>query len=127
MIAVDANILLELLENRRNVVKVQSAIKQYVETGEDFAVSALSVSHVFYLAEAHKVPMEMVEQLVLKYKIFDVTATDVDWALARYKGVDFEDAVQVAAAIREKCQVFLTLDTALTKKFGKVLNIELIG
>lgn len=127
MVAVDANILQELLENRRRVDKVQAVIAQYTELGEDFAVSTLSVSHIFYLAEAHKISMKRVEQLVAKYGVYDVVAADVDWALAHYKGRDFEDALQVAAARREKCTAFLTLDASLASKYDKFLTIELVA
>lgn len=127
MIAVDANILQELLENRSRVAKVQDAIAKYASNGGYFVVSTLSVSHVFYLAEAHKISMKRVEELVEKYKLYSVEAVDVEWALAHYGGKDFEDALQVAATLREKCTVFITLDAPLAKKYSKFLNIELIA
>ena len=127
MIAVDANVLMELIESRRQKALVRSALAHYRLQEEKAAFSTLTLSHVFYLAEAHKVPLKRVEKLTAVYSIYDVTRADVDWALGHYNGKDFEDALQVAAAIREKCTVFLTLDAPLAKKYGKFLKIELVG
>jgi predicted nucleic acid-binding protein len=127
MVAVDANIILELIENRSRAAEVQNVIAYYANDGEGFAVSTLSVGHVFYLAEAHKVSMKRVEELVQQYKLYDVVAADVEWALLHYKGKDFEDALQIAAALREKCAVFLTIDALLARKYSKFLDIKLIG
>jgi len=127
MIAVDANILLELLENRKRANQVYSAIAAIRGQGDVLAISTLSLSHTFYLAEAHKLPMGRVERLTEEYKLYDVVASDARWALAYYKGKDFEDALQVAAAVREKCSLFITLDSSLAKKYRKHLNIQLIA
>ncbi len=126
MIAVDANLLLELIENRRRVGAVCEAIAAFGQLGEEAGISTLSLSHAFYLAEAHKIPLDRVEKLIAAYKIYDVAASDVEWALAHYKGKDFEDALQIAAALREKCTAFLTLDAPLAKKYGKLLSIKLV-
>lgn len=126
MIAVDANIIMELLENRRYVQPVRDALRNFAKTGEIAGVSALSVSNVFYLAESHKLTLKDVEKVIRSFKVFDVVSADVDWAFAHYKGKDFEDALQVASALREDCTVFLTLDTALAKKYSKFLKIQLV-
>ncbi len=127
MIAVDANILMEIIESRQQVLTVRKALAAFQNQGEAIAVSTLSLSHAFYLAEAHKIPLERVEKLAAVYRIYDVIAADVAWALAHYKGKDFEDALQVAAAIREKCTAFLTLDVTLSKQYGKYLSITLVS
>jgi predicted nucleic acid-binding protein len=82
VIAVDANILVELLESRDHLAAVQAAINRHVERGERFAISTLTVSTVFYLAEAHKIALQRVEGLIARYELYDVTPADVDWALA---------------------------------------------
>ena len=127
MLVLDANILLEILEERTFYNGVVSALEKYAEQGVSFGISTLSVSNTFYLAEKHKISTERVEWLIENYKIFSVLPTDVDWALAHYKGQDFEDAIQIAAALREKCSVFMTLDSSLAKKYRKFLNIRLVG
>lgn len=127
MIVLDANILLETLERRQSYDEVVRALERYAaDETVDFCISALTVSNVFYLSEKHKIPAGRVETLLKEYKVFGVLAEDVQWALAHYGGRDFEDAVQVAAALREKCRAFLTLDALLAKKYSKFLNVELI-
>jgi predicted nucleic acid-binding protein len=127
MIVLDANVLLEILEQRSYYNDVMIVLEKQAKLGSDFAISALTVSNTFYLAERHKIPTERVERLVEGYKILNVTNNDVSWALVHYKGVDFEDALQVAISIRENCDTFLTIDNQLAKKYGKSLTIELIG
>lgn len=125
MIGVDANILLDLLEKRDNSVVVRQAISGYRQAGESLSLSALTVSHVFYLAESHKVPMSSVELLISSFETYDVIPEDVGWALKNYAGKDFEDALQVAAAKRSGATEFLTLDSKLAKKYQKFLPIML--
>ncbi len=127
MIVLDSNLLLELLEIRRFYTKVVDSLHGYIDKGINFSISTLTVSNTFYLAERHKIRTDRVEKLIENYIIFDVLSNDVAWALDHYKGKDFEDALQIAAAIREKCTTFLTLDASLAKKYGKFLNIEFIG
>jgi predicted nucleic acid-binding protein len=125
MIVLDANIVLEVLEERRYCQEVLAALDRLA--GQDRpAVSVLTVSHSFYLAEAHKVPLARVEKLIRTFTIFDVLSKDVNWALAHYQAKDFEDALQVAAAIRHKASVFMTLDSALAAKYQKFLKIGLV-
>jgi len=126
VIGVDANILMELLEKRVHAVAVRSIIAQYQEAGEDLAISTLSLSHVFYLAESHKLTMRSVELLAFSYKMYDVVASDAAWALEHYAGTDFEDALQIAAAKRVGATTFLTLDAPLAKKYQKFLPIKLV-
>jgi predicted nucleic-acid-binding protein len=127
LIVLDANVVMEILEERRLYDAVADKLEQYAHEDVDFAISTLAVSHVFYLAEAHKIPVRRVEMLIKNYKVFDVLAEDVSWALAHYGQKDFEDALQVAASLREKCSAFLTIDKAMAKKYAKTLHIELIS
>jgi predicted nucleic acid-binding protein len=43
-----------------------------------------------------------------------------------FKGDDFEDALQVACAIREGCNNLVTLDGSLSKKYAQYIAIDLI-
>lgn len=126
MLVIDTNILLEILMQRQSYDSVVASLKRHSLQDIKLGISALTISNVFYLAERHKIPTSRTEQLIADYKVFDVLSDDVDWALAHYKGKDFEDALQIAAALRQKCTVFLTLDILLAKKYGKFLTIELI-
>lgn len=125
MIVVDTNIVVEILEKRSKLPVVLDYLKQNQD--EEVAISTLTLSNVFYLLESHKVGIPIAEPLLRSYRFISVTAEDADWAFAHYKGRDFEDALQVAAARREACSAFVTIDKQLAKKYDAFLPIELIG
>lgn len=125
MIILDTNVLLEILEGRRGLEAAQAVIASH-SPSTPIGVSTLTISHVFYMAERHKLPFARVEALLANYEVIDVIANDIAWALKRYKQKDFEDALQVAAAIREGCTSFITLDAGLAKKYRKHLSVALI-
>lgn len=126
MIVCDANILLELLEQRGKVDLVMKRLEQYAAAHETVAVSVLTASHLFYLAEAHKLPIESAEGLLARFKLLDVTNEDIAWALSHYQGKDFEDGLQISVALRCGASAFLTLDGPLSRKYAAELPIELI-
>lgn len=125
MIVVDTNIVVEILEKRSKLPAVLDYLEQNQD--EEVAISTLTLSNVFYLLESHKVDVYIVEPLLRSYKIISVTTEDVDWAFTHYKGKDFEDALQVAAARREVCSAFVTTDKQLAKKYAAFLPVKLIG
>jgi predicted nucleic acid-binding protein len=125
MIALDTNIIVEILAKRSKLPAVLNYLRQNQD--EEVAISTLTLSNVFYLLESHKVDVSTVEPLLRSYKIISVTAEDADWAFTYYKGRDFEDALQVAAARREVCSAFVTIDKQLAKKYDAFLPVKLIS
>jgi predicted nucleic acid-binding protein len=124
MIVVDTNIVVEILEKRSKLLAVLEYLKRNQD--EEVAISTLTLSDVFYLLESHKVDLSIAEPLLQSYKIISVTGEDAGWAFAHYKGIDFEDALQVAAARREACTAFVTIDKKLAKKYDAFLQVKLI-
>jgi predicted nucleic acid-binding protein len=124
MIVIDANIVVEILEKRSKL----SAVLEYLKRNQDeeIAISTLTLSNVCYLLESHKADISIAEPLLQSYKIIPVTPEDADWAFTHYKGIDFEDALQVAAARREACISFVTIDKKLAKKYDAFLPVKLI-
>ena len=125
MIILDTNVIMEILEKRNRQLAVIELLQQY--GGEEIAVTTLTLSSVFYLVESHKTAVNIAEQLLKTYKVVAVTSEDAGWAFAHYNGKDFEDALQIAAALREKCTAFLTIDAMLARKYSKFLDIKLVG
>lgn len=125
MIVVDTNIVVEILEKRSKLPAVLDYLKQSQD--EEIAISTLTLSNVFYLLESHKVDVSAAEPLLRSYKLISVNAEDADWAFDHYKGTDFEDALQIAAARREACSAFVTIDKQLAKKYDAFLTVKLIG
>jgi predicted nucleic acid-binding protein len=125
MIVLDANILLELIEERAHFQAVTKFLANYADT--KLAATTLSISHAFYMAESHHVAAAEVEQVVKRCTFLDVIAADAEWALKHYGGKDFEDALQVAATRRARATTFVTLDQPLAQKYPRFIPIELIG
>lgn len=125
MIVVDTNVIVEILEKRDKLPAVLDYLKQNKD--EEAAISTLTLSNVFYLLESRKVDVFTIEPLLRSYKVISVTDEDADWAFIQYKGKDFEDALQVAAARREACSAFVTIDKQLAKKYDTFLPIKLIS
>ncbi|HEY5667994.1 MAG TPA: PIN domain-containing protein [Candidatus Saccharimonadales bacterium] len=125
MIVVDTNIVVEILEKRSRLPALLDYLRQ--NRDEEVAISTLTLSNVLYLLESHKVDVSTAEPLLRSYKIISVKAEDADWAFDHYKGTDFEDALQVAAARREACSAFVTIDKQLAKKYDAILPVKLIG
>lgn len=124
MIVVDTNIVVEILEKRSKLPAVLDYLRQNQD--EEVAISTLTLSNVFYLLESQKVDVSIAEPLLQSYKLISVTAEDAAWAFTHYRGVDFEDALQVAAARREVCIAFVTIDKKLAKKYNAFLPVKLI-
>jgi len=78
------------------------------------------------LVERGKGDVAVADRLLKTHKTIGVIGQDAHRAFGHYKGKDFGDALQVAAAVREKCNLFVTLDSSLAKKYRKHLNIQLI-
>lgn len=124
MIVLDTNVVLEILEKRLRLNPTVRLLAHYKDF--DSSITTLTLSNVFYILEKKPNKLKMIEKHLKAYRIISVTPDDATWAFNRYGGQDFEDALQVAAAIREKCQAFLTLDKQLQAKYKQFMHIDLI-
>jgi predicted nucleic acid-binding protein len=124
MICLDANIVLELLLNRKQA----QACQEYIaSTDDEIAITVLSISISMYYAEGKRLDLLEVERLLRDFVWLGAVEADVAWAFQYFAGKDFEDALQLAVASREGCQSFITLDKALAKKYTSIVPIELLG
>lgn len=121
MIVLDTSIVLETLERRTHYEQVV----QFLEANKTnvVAVSPLTLSNIFYLIGNNKTHQLTAEKLLNSFKILGVDDIDASWAFDNYDGSDFEDALQVASAIRNKASVFVAIDKVLANKYGKYLKI----
>ena len=119
----DANVLMEILfERQRN-----SAALDYIRglKSVQLCVSVLSLDIVLYFVEAEKFSKQTAWAFLNHYRLLDMTASDAEWARDNDQG-DFEDALQMACAHRHGCQQFITLDTAVEKRYGSFLPVVTI-
>lgn len=124
MICCDANVLIEVILGRKHA----SACRKYIEEApEDLAITMLSLDLIMYYAERNKLNPTSVEKFLRLFVWLPLIESDAEQAFKLYKGDDFEDALQISCAMREVCSKFATLDKALTKKYSKVLPIDLLA
>jgi predicted nucleic acid-binding protein len=122
MIFVDANVLLEVIQKRR----YSAACEKLLGNKEDKAISILTLDLVMYFVERDKLAWKPVKAFLESFDWLPVIEADAGWAFLNFKGDDFEDALQVACAIRENCNSFATLDKGLSKKYAKDIKIHLL-
>lgn len=122
MTLVDANILLEVIQRRKYVAVCES----FLNNNEDKAISILTLDLVMYFVERDKLEWEPVKAFLESFTWLPIVDADAQWAFLNFKGGDFEDAVQVACAVREKCSSFVTLDVPLSKKYAGNIKIHLL-
>ncbi len=105
--------------------QAMAAIADLGTNTSEVYLSSLSVSHFMYFAELEKKSKHDAHAFIKQFPALDVNQADVDWAFANDQG-DFEDALQVACALRHGCKKFLTLDQGLKTRHHKHLAITLI-
>jgi predicted nucleic acid-binding protein len=116
MIFLDANILLEvILKDRLQVSQVQ----KYLSTiSGPTVISMLSVHLLMHFGRKGQVNDEFLHAVINENEILTLIPEDYIWATANERGRDFEDALQVASAVRAQCEAFITLDTRLARAYG---------
>jgi len=124
MICLDANVLIEMMLGRQRANLCQKYIDQ---TDQDLAITLLSLDLTMYYAEAHKLALRPIEQFMRLFIWLPMIDADAQWAFEHFAGKDYEDALQVAAASREGCSRFVTLDRNLAKKYPKNIAIDLLA
>ena len=108
---IDANILLDVLENRQPHVEVSSLIWKLCEVGRaEGYISALTFANLVYVMRkelgADKIE-EIWNKLRLIFFVADLTEKDMDFATIA-KWDDFEDAIQSATASRVGADYIVT-------------------
>lgn len=109
----DANVLLEVVLGRR---KETTARKLLEKQSENLFISALTAHLVVYFGQAI-VALPILRKFLSDYTILPLDSVDFDWAFANIRNQDFEDALQLAVAIRNGCDKFMTFDKTLATAY----------
>lgn len=118
MIFLDANILLEIvLVDRPRYGQVKRLLEAM---HEETAISMLTVHLVMHFGRKEEADDAFLHAVLNENKILALTHEDYQWAANYEQGRDFEDALQMAAAIRSHCNSFVTLDQNLLKRYNKL-------
>ncbi len=122
MTCVDANVLLEVIQQRSHA----QVCEQFLGNADDKAISTLTLDLVMYFVERDKLALEPVKEFLQSFSWLPMVDADAQWAFMHFQGKDFEDALQVACALRENCSGFATLDGLLAKKYKQDITIQLL-
>lgn len=123
MTFVEANVLLELLlPGRKNTLAAKEALAKTTET----AITTLTIHLLYHFCRKADVDDQLVRNLIAESEVIDLRASDYYWARDNEKGRGFEDALQVAAAIRSDCEQFITIDQKLAKHYESYIKFTVI-
>ncbi len=109
---VDTNVILDLLLDRHPFYYDAALIASLAEKGEiEVVISALSIANAHYVIR-NKENDQVAKAKLIGFKLIvnevvDLTNTHLDKSLIS-KMKDFEDALQIHAAIQANCQVIIT-------------------
>lgn len=123
-IFLDANILLEAVMFRSAKLKADKVIRN--NRGSIY-ISALTAHLVIHFG-VKVVELNVLKQFLLDFEIISLSRSDFNWAFTNVKDNDFEDALQLATAIKEGCEKFITFDKNLYKRYKslKQIKVELV-
>jgi predicted nucleic acid-binding protein len=113
-------VLLEILLGRQND---RSARKLLQDQVDDVYISAHTAHLVIHFGLAI-VEMPVLRAFLADYKILGLESNDFEWALTNIRDKDFEDALQLAVAVRNGCDEFVTFDTHLVESYKDLLQIK---
>lgn len=122
MVYLDANILIEIALGRSRYKKIETLLSAQSDT----ALSILSVHLLIYFGLKAGIDIKLLEAIAEKHQILDITYDDYLWAKKNCVNNDFEDALQIASAVRNGATKVLTIDRDMVRNYGDVLNFELI-
>jgi len=116
----DANILLEIILGREK----QAVARKTIEGQRNqLCISSLTAHLVVHFGQSI-VELPVLRKFLSDYTILSLESSDFEWAFINARNKDFEDALQLAVAVRNDCSEFLTLDKVLHKTYGDLLPIR---
>ena len=118
----DANVLLEVLLGRNNEPQARSFLTAH---SKQLFISSLTAHLIVHFGQAI-VALPIIRRFLSDYSILELAAADFEWAFNNLRNNDYEDALQLAVAIRHGCSQFVTLDKTLALAYASLMPIEVI-
>lgn len=111
VLLIDANVILDVLQNRQEFIKDSAIIWKLCETEQAKGyISALTFANLVYIMRKELTPekiQEVYHKLCLIFQFSDLTSSDLTHA-AEMNWDDFEDALQSATAERIHADYIIT-------------------
>lgn len=115
----DANILLEILLDRQNNHIARGYLQHHAG---NLGISALTAHLVIHFGTVI-VGLPVLRKFLDDYKLQSLTDADFAWAFQNARNDDFEDALQLAVAIRAGYDEFVTFDKTLYEAYKTLPTI----
>jgi predicted nucleic acid-binding protein len=119
-IFLDANVLLEIILGRENAALARRFLEK---DGAQLNISALTAHLVVHFGK-QIVELAVLRKFLADYNVLTLDTIDFEWAFNNIRNQDFEDALQLAVAIRNGCSKFITFDSNLTKAYADLVPIK---
>lgn len=120
---VDANVVLEILLNRR---LAQESISALGNVSDQYAISALTVHIIWYVAEKYNLDRDSVDDVLASWEVLPVSARTIKAARNRYDGKDFEDCLQAVCAEEGEYNRIITIDKHFQQYSATVLPVMIL-
>lgn len=119
MIILDANIVLDVILSRREV-QISNPDKEYL------AITPTTLHIIYYYSEKEKIPFNEVASYLNTLEILPFTQKTYDLAMKMADGKDVEDTLQIATAIENEVEKFVTGDKNLAKKYAGLIEFIVV-
>lgn len=120
LIFLDANVLLEILLARKN----DKIARRFIQNNAGHLAISTLTAHLVVHFGTKVVDLPVLRQFLGDYYMLEMTYMDFDWAFNNARSNDFEDALQVAIAIRNGCNEFATFESQLFKVYKDLPTIK---
>ncbi len=117
----DANILLEVLLPGRPKATLASSYAR-----NEAVVSPLSAHLYVHFGKKEGYSVNALCNRLALLNYTSLGKAEIHWAISNCQDDDFEDALQVACAVLDGCELFVTLDKFLAHKYQKFIDIKLL-
>ena len=117
---IDTNVLLDILLDRDQSETARKLVSKY--EGRSY-ISSLTGHLVVYFCTG-LIALDVLDEFLSDHIMLSLDKSDFDWAFLNCKDNDFEDALQLATAIRHGCDKFITFDKKLVKTYSGMPTIS---
>lgn len=103
-----------------------SAAKYIRAHSGNLYISALT-AHLLFHFGIKDLSIDMINRFLGDFKVLPLEELSFSWAYDNRRDDDFEDALQVAVALRNGCDKLITLDKKLVKNYKNLPTMKVEG
>ncbi len=122
-VVLDSSFLLEMLLRRECAAQCAEMISnpRYI-----LSISIVTAHLCFHFGQKEGLKIGEIADYITDFEVLKSGAEDIDLALLLVKGKDFEDALQVAIAENNSCDLMLTRDKKFQNRYSAFIPIKRI-